>query len=188
MNDPTARASRAATAARDAEGVVQDSMAILQATLGQRTTPLPPDALEPGAAQFFVAGGFFVTPDRRHQMLVGNTGFPPDQRRLLIPIDGGHPGRVIASGQPLLLHDTRANPEFRQYLRTARMGSAVYAPLFDEGMPIGLVIVAAKAFCTLWKSDLDALVAVASVVGPRWLALGGPEWLAREYAGLPRPD
>lgn len=187
MNDPTARASRAATAARDAEGVVQDSMAILQATLGQRTPPLPPGALEPGAEQFFVAGGFFVTPDRRHQMLVGNTGFPPDQRRLLIPIDGGHPGRVIASGQPLLLHDTRGHPEFRQYLRTARMGSAVYAPLFDAGVPIGLVIVAAKAFGTLGQGDLDALVAVAGMVGPRWLALGGPDWLAREYARVAPP-
>ena len=55
MRDPIARATCAATAARDAEGVVRDRMAILQATLGQRTIPLPSDALEPGAEQFFVA-------------------------------------------------------------------------------------------------------------------------------------
>lgn len=188
MNDPVIRAIHAARAAHDAEAVVQDSMAILQAALGERSLPLPPDALEPGAVQFFVAGGFFVTPGRRHQMLVGNTGFPPDQKRLLIPIDGGHPGRVIASGQPLLLQDTRAHPEFRQYLRTARMGSAVYAPLFDDDAPVGLVIVAAKAFGTMRHSDLDALVAVAGVVGSRWLIKGGPDWLAREYAGLPLPE
>ena len=187
MRDPIARTTCAATTARDAEGVVRDSMAILQVTLGQRTIPLPSDSLEPGAEQFFVAGGFFVTPDRRHQMLVGNTGFPPDQKRLLIPIDGGHPGRVIASGQPLLLHDTRDHPDFRQYLRTTRMGSAIYAPLFDGRMPIGLVIVAAKAFGTLHQGDLDALVAVADVVGPRWRVQGGPDWLARAYDRVAPP-
>ena len=52
MRDPIARATCAATAARDAEGVVRDRMAILQATLGQRTIPLPPDVLEPGQNSF----------------------------------------------------------------------------------------------------------------------------------------
>jgi hypothetical protein len=53
-------------------------------------------------------------------MLVGNQGFPPEQRRLMIPIDGGDPGRVIASARPLLLRDTRGHAGFRQYLNVRR--------------------------------------------------------------------
>jgi signal transduction protein with GAF and PtsI domain len=164
------------------EAAVQDAMAVLFASLGDRSAHLQPGAMEPGQHQFFVCGGFFVTPDEKHQMLVGNTGFPPDQRRLLIPIDGGHPGRVIATGQPLLLDDTRKHASFQQYLRTARMGSAVYAPLIWEGRARGLVIMAAQAGGTMRQQDLDALIAVAPAVRDRWLATGGPEWLAAEYA------
>ncbi len=83
-------------------------MRVLFNALGDREAHLRDGALEPGQVQFFVAGAFFVTPDGLHQMLVGNIGFPADQRRLLIPIDGGHPGRVIATGETLLL-ETRGS-------------------------------------------------------------------------------
>jgi signal transduction protein with GAF and PtsI domain len=143
-----------------------------------------PGALAPGQSQFFVGGAFLVTPDRRHQMLVGNTGFPPEQRRLLIPIDGGHPGRVIASAEPLLLADTRAHAGFRQYLRTSRMSSAIYAPLIAGGAAFGLLILAAQAAGTFGPDDLAALVAAAPAVADAWSRTGGPAWLAAEYAAV----
>ena len=117
-------------------------------------------------------------------MLVGNIGFPPEQRRLLIPVDGGHPGRVIASAQPLLLIDTRRHQVFRQYLKTARMGSAVYAPLLWDGVAQGVLIAAAQAGGTMGPDDLAALVALAGVVRDRWLDLQGPAWLAGEFAAV----
>lgn len=172
----------AARAAATPEAVVHDAMAALFPHLGDRTAHLRPGALLEGQRQFFVCGGFFATPDRHHQMLVGNTGFPPDQRRLLIPIDGGHPGVVLASGQPLLLANTREHAAFRQYLRTARMGSAVYAPLVWDGSAQGLIIMAAQAAGTMGASDLDTLVRVAPAVRDGWLRTGGPAWLAAEYA------
>lgn len=179
-----AAARAAARAAKGPEGAVQAAMAALIPALGDRAAHLREGALEHGQRQFFVGGAFFATPDRKLLMLVGNSGFPPEQRRLLIPIDGGHPGRVMASAAPLLLTDTRQHQVFRQYLKTARMGSAVYAPLVWDGQAQGLLIAAAQAGGTMGPADLAALVALSRVVRDRWLALGGPAWLATEYAAV----
>ena len=183
MTFDTARlAISAAAAAQSAEAVVQESMAVLWSHLGDREAHLIPGALGPDQHQFFVAGAFFVTPGRLQQMLVGNTGFPPDQKRLRIPIDGGHPGQVIASAAPLLLEDTRQHTAFRQYLRTARMGSAAYAPLVWDGAAQGLLIMAAQAAGTMRHEDLAVLVELAPAVAREWRARGGCDWLAEEYA------
>jgi hypothetical protein len=175
-------ASAAAAAATTPEAVVHDTMAPLFAALGDRAAHLVPGALDPGQQQFFVGGAFLATPDGVRQMLVGNQGFPPEQRRLMIPIDGGDPGRVIASARPLLLRDTRGHAGFRQYLKTARMGSAIYAPLLEGGRAFGLVILAAQAGGTFGEGDLAVLVAAAPVVSAHWQRTGGPRWLAAEYA------
>jgi hypothetical protein len=182
--DLVTRAGWAATEATTPEAVVNGAMAVLFAALGDRAAHLRDGALDEGQVQFFVAGGFFVTPNRVHQMLVGNIGFPPEQRRLLIPIDGGHPGRVIASGEPLLLEDTRRHEAFRQYLKTARMGSAIYAPLIWDGAARGLIIMAAQAGGTMGAGDLAVLAACAPGVTANWLRTGGPDWLAQEYAAV----
>ena len=87
--DAWAIIEQAGQAALDAGGP-EDAMRILGRacfdTLGDRQAHLKPGALLPGERQYFVAGCFFVTPDRRYHMLVGNTGFPPEQERLLVPI------------------------------------------------------------------------------------------------------
>ena len=91
--------------------------------LGDREAHLKLGALKPGERQFFVAGAFFVTPDARYHMLVGGVNFPPEQERLMVPIDGGHPGWVHKHRRSLILKNTDEHGEFRQYLKTARMGS-----------------------------------------------------------------
>jgi hypothetical protein len=186
MQTVTDIAAAAAAAAATPEDVVHDAMRVMFDRLGDRTAHLRAGALDPGQHQFFVAGAFFVTPDGEYQMLVGNTGFPPEQRRLLIPIDGGHPGRVIATAAPLLLEDTREHSAFRQYLKTARMGSAIYAPLIWNGAARGLIIMAAQAGGTMRPTDLESLVSVAPAVTEGWLRTRGPEWLAAEYAEVRR--
>lgn len=167
--------------AADSEAVVNRAVSVLFDRLGDLSAHLKPNALAAGQRQFFVAGCFFVTPDRKHQMLIGNIGFPPEQRRLLIPIDGGNPGQVIASGRPLLLSDTNAHPEFRQYLKTSRMGSAIYAPLTWQDSVLGLAIMAAQARWTFGPLDLAVLTAIAPAITAAWIAHGGPAWLAEEY-------
>lgn len=152
--------------------------------LGDRDAHLLPEALAADQQQFFVAGAFLITPDRKHLMLVGNHGFPPEQERLLVPIDGGNPGQVIASGEPLLLADTTIRADFRQYLKTSRMGSAIYAPLLWQGRSFGLIIAAAQARWTFGEPDLDALVELAPVATLSWIAHNGPDWLVLECKRL----
>src|SRR4051794_39418958 len=88
--------------------------------LGDREAHRRADALNEGERQYFAAGAFLVTPARQWHMLVGSQGFPPEQQRLLVPIDGGHPGRVYATRSKLLLRNTDEHGSFRQYLKTSR--------------------------------------------------------------------
>lgn len=178
------KAGLAAGSASGPEALVRSVMALCHGSFGDRKAHLGPSNLEPGQTQFFVAGAFFITPDGRYQMLVGNTGFPPEQERLTIPIDGGHPGWVVANRKPLLLEDTSGNQKFRQYLKTARMGSAVYAPLLWDGDILGLVIVAAQAKTTMGPSDMAALTAISHLVAAGWVAKGGHQWLVSLYPTL----
>lgn len=99
----------------------------------------------------------------------------------MVPIDGGHPGWVVAHRRSLLLANTDEDRGFRQYLKTARMGSAAYAPLIWQGEILGLIIVAAKARNTLRPVDLAVLEALAPLAASLWVALGGPRWLAAAY-------
>ena len=176
-----AEAERGCGEATAPEDAVRAAVKVFSARLGDREAHLRPQALLPGQTQFFVAGAFMVTPDQSELMLIGNIGFPPEQRRLRIPIDGGNPGQVMASGRPLLLEDTTVRTDFRQYLSTARMGSAIYAPLNQSGRNIGLIIMAAQARWTFGEQDLQALSALAPVVESAWCRLDGAAWLRCEF-------
>ena len=128
-----------------------------------------------------MAGGFFITPDGAWHMLVGNVNFPPEQERLMIPIDGGHPGWVVKHRSKLLLRNTDEHGAFRQYLKTSRMGSAIFAPLFWRGEIFGQIVMAAQARYTMRAEDLAVLVACSRAAAAAWIAHGGPAWLAANY-------
>jgi hypothetical protein len=174
----------AGAAALGADGPESAMRAIAQriyAHLGDRTAHEKPGALKSGERQFFVAGTFFVTPDKAWHMLVGNVNFPPEQARLLVPIDGGHPGWVYEHRAKLLLENTDEHGEFRQYLKTSRMGSAIFGPMFWRGEFVGQLIMAAQARYTMNATDLAVICACAQVAAAAWVAHGGPAWLARAY-------
>jgi hypothetical protein len=175
---------QAGQSALDAEGPEQAMRALAQAcfdTLGDRSAHLKPGALLAGERQFFVAGAFIVTPDQRYHMLVGNVGFPKEQERLLVPIDGGHPGKVYATRSKLLLKNTDDHQTFKQYLKTARMGSTIFAPMIFKGKFHGQLIMAAQARHTMRDSDLAAIVAMSRIAAGAWIAHGGPAWLEKTY-------
>lgn len=178
--DYVAAAGQAAVQAKDADSAIEAIMR-RAAELGDPEAHLQPGALDPGQRQFFVSGGFMITPDRQYLMLVGNTGFPAEQKRLMVPIDGGNPGWVVANRKSLVLENTDNDRSFRQYLKTSRMGSALYAPMLWQGEILGLVLVAAQARNTLRASDLAVLDALAPLAAATWVAHGGPEWLASTY-------
>ncbi len=171
-------------AALNAAGPEEAMRAVVRAyfdLLGDREAPLKPGALKPGERQFCVAGAFMVTPDKRYHMLVGNVNFPPEQERLMVPIDGGHPGWVYAHRSKLILKNTDEHREFRQYLKTSRMGSSIFAPLFWQGEFLGQIVMAAQARYTMRDEDLDAIVACSRIAAGVWVAHGGPAWLAANY-------
>ena len=78
-----------------------------------------------------------MTPDRQHHLLVAEHGFPPEQHRLRIPLDLGHPGWVVQRQRPLVLANTDEAQDFRQILKTARMGSVLFGPMFWRGQMLG---------------------------------------------------
>ena len=171
------QAGAAALAADGPEGAMR---AIAQGcfdTLGARIAHLRPGALKGDERQYFVAGTFLVTPDRRHHMLVGSIGFPAEQRRLMVPIDGGHPARVMTERAALLIANTDEDRGFRQYLKSSRMGSSAYAPMLFRGDFLGQIIIAAQARHTLRPEDLAVLAAASHLACAVWVAQGGPEWL-----------
>jgi len=175
------RAGLAAVNADGPEAAIRALASAYYELLGDREAHLKPGALKPGERQYFVAGGFFVTPDTRYHMLVGSVNFPPEQERLLVPIDGGHPGWVYANRSTLILRNTDEHGEFRQYLKTSRMGSTIFAPIFWKGEFLGQMIMAAQARYTMRDEDLAVLIACAHIAAGAWVAHGGPAWLAATY-------
>jgi hypothetical protein len=171
-------AGAAALAAQGPEDAMRALTEACRATLGDREAARRPGALKEGERDYAVSGCFLVTPDARWHMLVGSVGFPPDQRRLMIPIEAGHPGRVLREGRPLLLANTDEDQGFRQYLKTSRMGSSAYAPMLWRGAFLGQIVVAAQARWTYGAEDLAALVALSRLAASCWVAQGGPAWLA----------
>jgi hypothetical protein len=181
MEAGLAMLEKAGTEALDAAGPEEAMHALARGCfdlLGDREAHLKPGALKEGERQFFVAGAFFVLPDRRYHMLVGSLGFPPEQRRLMVPIDGGHPGWVYANRSKLLLENTDEHGTFRQYLKTSRMGSTIFAPIMWQGEFHGQLIMAAQARNTMRPVDLSIIVAASRIAAGCWMAHGGPAWLA----------
>lgn len=174
-------AGQQALDAPDPESAIRVLALACHVLLGDREAHLRPGALLPGERQYFIAGAFMVAPDRQYHVLVGNVGFPQEQERLMVPIDGGHPGHVYQTRRKLILKNTDDHGAFRQYLKTSRMGSTLFAPMIWKGEFIGQLVMAAQARHTMRDEDLAALVAVSKIATAAWVAHGGPQWLQDMY-------
>lgn len=170
-------ATLAADNAPDVESALRHLTAATRALLGDKEAHLRPGGLKPGEQQFTVSGIFLIAPDGEHNLLVAEHGFPPEQHRLRIPVDLAHPGWVVEHQQPLVLANTDDDPGFRQILKTARMGSALYGPMFWRGRMLGQLVTASQARHTYSPADLDILVCFAHVAAAVYMAHGGPEFL-----------
>jgi hypothetical protein len=172
-----ADATEKAAAAPDVEVALGYLTAATQAVLGDKEAHLRPSGLKPGERQFTISGIFLITPDRQHNVLVAEHGFPPEQHRLRIPIDLAHPGWVVKHRRPLLLANTDDAPDFKQILKTSRMGSALYAPMSWGGELLGQLVTASQARHTYGQADLDVMVAFSHVAAAVYVAHGGPPFL-----------
>jgi GAF domain len=178
----------AGVALRDANGF-EAALSLLntlsQQALGDPEAAFRPGMLREGERDYRVAGTFLVTPDRRYNMLCGNVGFPAEQRRLMIPIGWNDPGWVVANEKPLLIPNTDRHQQFRQFLKSSRMGSSIYAPIFAriEGAIalVGQMVAAAQARETYDETDLARLRLIAMLAGQAHGLHDGAHWLAADY-------
>lgn len=175
------KALRAASPEPDPEEALGHLTAFAQATLGDHEAAARPGALKEGERDYRVSGVFVVTPDRRYNMLIANRGFPPEQRRLAIPIEWNHPGEVVRTEAPILLVNTDEHGEFRQFLKTSRMGSSIYYPIRTPDGMVAQIVAAAQARGTYGTADLRRLGILAGAAGAIWQATGGSEWLRNDY-------
>jgi len=182
--DETARAAQAAADAEDAEAAVREFVHAALRITGDATAHEKPGALKPGERHFSVGGAFMVSPDDRSHFLIAEWGFPPEQHRLYYPLDTGHPGWVWKNEQALILENTDDHADFKQILKSARMGSAIYAPMIWQGRFIGHLITAAQARNTYSPPDLVRLQALAGMATAAYIAHGGPVFLAQIWDNL----
>lgn len=138
-------------------------------------------ALLPGERDYRVAGVFAITPDRRYNMLLANRGFPPEQRRLCIPIEWNHPGEVVRTQAPILLENTDDHGQFRQFLKTSKMGSSLYHPIVTPDGMVAQIVSAAQVRWTYDRTDLDRLNMLAQIAALVWTATGADAWLRSDY-------
>ena len=117
-------------------------------------------------------------------ILVGETEFPAEQHRLVIAIDEGRPGWVVSNMTPAIIPNTDTSHGFTQILSSARMGSAVFAPLIWSNQCLGVLVVASQARNTYREVDLSLLVQYANLASAVWVAKGGPTYLATLEPGV----
>ena len=142
-------------------------------TLGDSSAAKIPGNLKANEYQFSVAGFFLHIPERKESCLVAEQGFPVEQHRLCIPDDVGHPGWVVKHKKPLLLSNTDEHSDFKQILKSARMGSAMYSPMISSGTFIGQFITASQARQTYRIQDHEIHQVYTSCANLVFNALNG---------------
>lgn len=172
------QASELARGERDPEQALRHLTRIARAVMGDLDAGKLPGAIKPGEKDFKVSGIFFAAPKRDHLILLADHDFPSEQRHLRISITDSRPGFTVRTGRPVVVPNTDYDSGFRQILKTARMGSAVYAPVVWNGEVLGMFNIAAQARGTYDKTDLQVGMLFANLAASIWMALDGPAYLA----------
>jgi GAF domain-containing protein len=162
------------------EGAVRHITHRAWVVLGDPDAGKRPGGLKPGERDFKVSGIFFVAPRRDQLMLMAEHEFPVEQHRLRISITDSRPGYTARTGEPIVVSNTDDDPMFRQILKTARMGSAVFVPLVWQSEVLGVLNVAAQARNTYDTTDLEIAILFANLAAATWIALDGPNYLAAQ--------
>jgi hypothetical protein len=169
--------SAAVANAADVEQALASITKTTRSLLGDKEAHLQSGALKPGERHFSVAGIFLVSTAERENILVAEDNFPTEQHRLRIPIELGHPGWVVEHKKPLLLSNTDEHSDFKQILKTSRMGSAVFGPLIWKGRMLGQIVTASQARNTYSEVDRVVTIAFANLAAAAFIAHGGDEFV-----------
>ena len=170
-----------AAAIRSVEEAMAPVSAAAMAVLGDADAPARPGALKQGERQFSVSGFFMLSPDGTENILIASTGFPEEQTHLRISATLGHPGQVVRRRSALLLPNTDEHDEFKQILKTARMGSAMYSPMLWQGRFLGQLITASQARYTYRPADHQLHQLFANAATGLFVALNGRAYVRRLF-------
>lgn len=176
--ETVAAAGHAACAEADLEAALWHLTGAALAATGDPDAPARPGGLKPGERPIFVSGVYLVAPGAGHQILVAEHGFPAGQHHMALPIDSGYPGRVFRRRQACILPNTDDHADFTQILKTARMGSSMYAPMLCQGEMVGQVIAAAQARHTYADVDLAVMGVLAGLAAALYAAMDGASLVA----------
>ena len=165
-------------AAPDAEAALAAVTARAVSLLGDRQAHKRPGGLKEGEKQYQVAAAVVLLPGGKEQLFLAQQNFPAEQRHMRISAEIGHPGRVVREQKPVLLGNTDEHGDFKQILKTSRMGSAMYAPMFWQGRMFGMLICAGQARHTMRPVDFQVLQALALLGSLLWGAHKGADYLA----------
>lgn len=182
--DELNRVLREGLSAKGAEEALEVVTGCVVELLGDKKAHLKPGALKKGERQYAVAGVFMISPDRRHNVLLASQNFPAEQHHIHVDIDLGHPGETVRTQKPRLLANTDEHPDYKQILKTSRMGSSYYAPLKWKGDMLGQLISGAQARHTYRPLDLEILCAFADVAAALWVTHKGPAKLDAIVTGI----
>ena len=159
--------------------VAEEALSLVTASvvdfLGDKTAHLRPGGLKKGENQYAVSAVVMISPDRKKNIFLAQQHFPFEQKHLVIPINQGHPGFVVQTEKPLLLSNTDEHDDFKQILKTSRMGSSIYAPCFWKGKMLGQLICGAQARNTYRDTDLKILEVFANLASILWMSHKGSE-------------
>ena len=123
-----------------------------------------------------------IAPGATHNVFIAQSGFPEEQHHMKIDIELGHPGTVVRERKPLLLANTDEHGDFKQILKTSRMGSAMYVPMSFRGAMFGQLIAGSQARHSYREVDFELMQRFADLSVLLWHAHGGPAKLAEIIA------
>ncbi|PPR79153.1 MAG: hypothetical protein CFH01_00593 [Alphaproteobacteria bacterium MarineAlpha2_Bin1] len=148
--------------------------------LGDKSAHLKPGGLKNGETQYIVSAAVMISREKNLNVFFAQQNFPEHQFRLKIPIDHGHPGRVVKNEKPLLLSNTDDHQDFKQILDTSRMGSSIYYPFFWKGHMLGQLICGSQARNTYRNLDLELIKPFAKIASLLWVSHNGSDLLSIE--------
>jgi hypothetical protein len=180
--DPFVKVLTDGIAAPGPEEALRVVTACVADLLGDKTAHLKPGGLKEGEMQYSVAATVMIAPGATHNVFVAQSGFPPEQIHMQIDIERGHPGRVVREKEPLLLANTDEHNDFQQILKTSRMGSSMYVPMFWQGTMFGQLIAGSQARYSYRPVDLELMCRFAELASSLWHAHNGPDQLAQIIA------
>jgi GAF domain-containing protein len=171
-------AAEASQAESDPERALGHITRVAQAALG--------DLERAREGAFRCSGVFLLAPSGDHLILLAEHGYPADQHRARISIMDSNPGLVVRTGRAKIVPNTEEDPNFRQILRTTRVGSSCYLPVIWQRQVLGMFNVAAEARYALSEIDRDTGLLFANLAAATWMALEGPRFLEQISNSLPQ--